>query len=1114
MKKILFFGAFMCFMNTFAQISKQLQLQSQSISVPVNPTPLSSVSTISTTEEPPNWSVMLANLPVSQITSGVLLDKVSDFSNLTNYNTLEKNLSDSKHFNQALTELYKASDQALFISKETLATRTAYSTNANSVDVGIINTLFHRLNFNEDDATLSGLTYLNNQFSTVAGKPSFVSKKIIVASPLKEFVSGTSIDFNFNDTFIFNNATTLIKNLTVKFEENATNTAVTIIYNGAFVISTKNIVYTTSGYKTLTFTTTFSDNTVITTYGKIYVTVLSAPTASFTTTINDLCSDPLREKGIFTALETDNSTSFQGYNETYAFKGKIEYSVFYSNNNNAHQMLKPLIIVDGFDPRDKRKVQDCDCENDPTCKLANSDISFSLTRNPMLQITFNPIKHVSIEDSMEYPVSSTTTKNFLSDLRTLGYDVIIINQPTYEITNPVQPTIQVWVPTRFFPTVLGHWETRPNTRVIDGGADYIERNAYTLASFIKNFVKPRQVTAASTQKLVVIGPSMGGQITRYALAYMEKKFALTGDINWKHNTRLWVSVDSPHLGANIPVGGQANIWFMADKMYNAKAQDSYADLNSVAGQQMSITNFENARVSSNHNLEGSSFFTTYYNSLNSNGVAGSNGYPVTIPNTFRKIAMTNGSLTGAKQGTEGQTFLYTRVYIRGLWPFQSSTITLARFRDSFLPSFGSTGQVFQGDGQNFNIGLNHWYISHPRYTLNVNNQDIRGSFDVVPGGYFKLGEILKTSIEGGASDGGFRSETTDYLESNSFISAFSALGHLSPWQNWANPLNTNLTCSTNKLTPFDSYFGASNNSEHTSFTKEGVAWLTKELAGNPQAPSFPIDPNALTGPAIICKNETKTYSFDDACKITGTVTSWNVTENANVISSTNTSVTIKGNSEGLFTITANFSNGQTVSRIIRMLREPQFSIRQYTHVGTDGYYLQLVAPIGRPFNEQFIESITWQNLIGGGCGSLQYTPGNSFTNFLVCPPINENCPYENSCKRDIKVILTNACGTKEYFASVGFGQNPNARGVNNNLYKIYPNPSNTIINVSLLDDTLRPETTSTIIAELFDMMGQPRKNVQVINNIASIDVSGLPKGIYVLKINIDGVIESHQVGVQ
>ena len=209
-------------------------------------------STITAIEELPNWPVMLANLPTVQITSGVLLDKVSDFSNLTNFNTTENNISNNKHFIQALSELHQASNQSLFINSDALKLRTAGTTSPNAVDIGIINTSFHRLNINEDNVALSGVTVTNNQFFAVTGKPSFIAKKILAASPLKEVVSGSSISFNFNDYFVFNNATSAIKNLSVKFEDSATNTAVAIISNGSYLINSKNVIYTNSGLKTLT----------------------------------------------------------------------------------------------------------------------------------------------------------------------------------------------------------------------------------------------------------------------------------------------------------------------------------------------------------------------------------------------------------------------------------------------------------------------------------------------------------------------------------------------------------------------------------------------------------------------------------------------------------------------------------------------------------------------------------------------------------------------------------------------------------------------------------------------------------------------------------------------
>ncbi|MBC7642325.1 MAG: hypothetical protein H7174_08305, partial [Flavobacterium sp.] len=83
----------------------------------------------------------------------------------------------------------------------------------------------------------------------------------------------------------------------------------------------------------------------------------------------------------------------------------------------------------------------------------------------------------------------TGTQNLADDIRAQGFDVIIVNFPNY---------------------------TRPGTStVIDGGTDYIQRNALILVELIKqiNLIK------VGTEKNVVVGPSMGGLISRYALRY-------------------------------------------------------------------------------------------------------------------------------------------------------------------------------------------------------------------------------------------------------------------------------------------------------------------------------------------------------------------------------------------------------------------------------------------------------------------------------------------------------------------------------------------------------------------------------------------------------------------
>src|SRR5690606_13123572 len=51
------------------------------------------------------------------------------------------------------------------------------------------------------------------------------------------------------------------------------------------------------------------------------------------------------------------------------------------------------------------------------------------------------------------------------------------------------------------------------------------------------------------QPNVVLGQSMGGVIARWALRDMEDK-------GQNHQTRLFISYDAPHQGANVPQGYQ------------------------------------------------------------------------------------------------------------------------------------------------------------------------------------------------------------------------------------------------------------------------------------------------------------------------------------------------------------------------------------------------------------------------------------------------------------------------------------------------------------------------------------------------------------------------------
>ncbi len=102
---------------------------------------------------------------------------------------------------------------------------------------------------------------------------------------------------------------------------------------------------------------------------------------------------------------------------------------------------------------------------------------------------------------------------------------------------------------------------------------YLQRNAFVVAELLQ------QVSAAiePERSLALIGASMGGLASRFALAYME-----TEDI--PHDVRTFISFDSPQNGANIPLGIQYWLAFFADLSEDAAAW--LAALDSPAARQM------------------------------------------------------------------------------------------------------------------------------------------------------------------------------------------------------------------------------------------------------------------------------------------------------------------------------------------------------------------------------------------------------------------------------------------------------------------------------------------------------------------------------------------------
>ena len=618
---------------------------------------------------------------------------------------------------------------------------------------------------------------------------------------------------------------------------------------------------------------------------------------------------------------------------------------------------------------------------------------------------------------------------------------------------------------------------------------------------------------------------------------MEKKFAQTGSPSWKHNTRIWVAFDSPNLGANVPLGDQALIKILGND--NVDAQKSFNKLQAVAASELLINSYKEYNTENQNTYftdgsttsqglpvnKGNQYFQEHYNNQFGNGLPNSNGFPMNL----RKLAIVNGSLSGETFGNGYEKMLDIRLF---------KTVCIINWTiGGWQPSSCFTSKLFQAETYTVPTVSNIVARTEKLIAFSANEikpfaasaNSIRGIMDNVPGGAIDATGKLYTAITGVPAPGA-RSfwqytaaagasfyynhigttpewETRNLKSNQCFIPTFSGIGMKNPNQNWANPLNRNLVCSNE--TYFDSYYGEANNTAHVELNYRSVNWLLKELGSStaapaPQAPVFPLEVNLLTGPNVICLNTNSTFSLgSDICKLPSAAT-WSVTpaQNAQIISSTSLSVILKGLVNGSCTITATFQNGQTVTKTI-WVGKPVFDIQfnLYEPQPIKSHICIVNGAYGTTLAQQSVTNYTFKR-----CNSSTIFP-NTTNNYCVMPGVMPGAPC---C---FEVTVTNICGSTTVFYNDCFS-NDRAANTNTNLYRIYPNPSNSLVSIDLFDQELKPELKTPISGELFDMFGFSRSKVEIVENKANFSVVGLPKGIYILKINVNDKVESHQIAVE
>ena len=423
---------------------------------------------------------------------------------------------------------------------------------------------------------------------------------------------------------------------------------------------------------------------------------------------------------------------YKGYGETTAVNGIGEYKIFFDTVNGV--LDKPIFLVDGFDPGDTRNA------------------------------------------SAIYELLNYGTNQNLGDLiRAEGYDIIVLNFPTY---------------------------ARPDSStIIDGGVDYIQRNAMILVELM-NQINAQKV---GTAKNVVIGPSMGGLISRYALRYMEQN-------SLNHDARLYLSFDSPHLGANVPLGFQHLFNYMAFGALEDVTMQGIVNgmLKSPAAREMLLDHFEGHLQSGSTTEFDSSkllpvgapnYRTPFQNELNAMG----------FPQATRNVAISNGAGNGTMTGTPGMSVMNHT--------FNTSSTQRAIINLNFTPTKNQTTQVSRFRGQQWIL----FWITFYESAASAKSPAATDGLDSAPGGRFNLNEFAAA-----ANGSPMLTEFIDNLNIMyfNFIPAISSLGI-------TNTNNYYSSISSSSTTPFAAYSVPTVNEDHVTLNSENVLFALNEILIDP-----------------------------------------------------------------------------------------------------------------------------------------------------------------------------------------------------------------------------------------------------------------------------------------
>jgi len=263
------------------------------------------------------------------------------------------------------------------------------------------------------------------------------------------------------------------------------------------------------------------------------------------------------------------------YRHYFEGTARLKVSILFADGNDSEKLRKPLILSDAFDPGNKRHYA-----------FMNYDYDAWYPRNNDGRGLFQILNG---DPSPWYDGNGSL--NLINQLKAMGYDIIFVDY-------------------------------------ISGAGD-IPTNAGHLKGLLNNVINDDLYRDNETEEIVLIGPSMGGLITRYTLAEMEFEGV-------EHYVKTWISFDAPQKGAYISIGLQHCLNYMKDipsGSFKEPAKKGLKKLNSVAAKQMLLMHYDR-----------SNGLPDFYNEIEN--IGDNNGYPMFSKN----YAISNGGKSKLYEG--------------------------------------------------------------------------------------------------------------------------------------------------------------------------------------------------------------------------------------------------------------------------------------------------------------------------------------------------------------------------------------------------------------------------------------------------------------------------------